>query len=138
MARRSYEAVAIARPSDRTVALYPHCSRGRASHFKNALFWFAMVMLFQVGLTTAVLLSFADMSILSEPAYYLSIAGLAAFFSLMVISLARQWSPYVQIAEEVFRTFEWPNPSWVDLVKSSKAQRTPKDKAEFGSFYIRY
>ncbi|HSC80424.1 MAG TPA: putative type VI secretion system effector [Chitinolyticbacter sp.] len=32
-------AYAIARPSDRTIALYPHCSRGKSAHIKNAVKW---------------------------------------------------------------------------------------------------
>ena len=34
-----YEAYAIARPKDRVVALYPHCSRGRQRHYANAFKW---------------------------------------------------------------------------------------------------
>src|SRR5574343_1313202 len=34
-----WELYAIARPKDRTIALYPHCSRGRTSHLKNAVYW---------------------------------------------------------------------------------------------------
>ncbi|MDI3384284.1 putative type VI secretion system effector [Xenophilus aerolatus] len=34
-----YELAAIARPSDGTISLYPHCSRGTARHVKNAIKW---------------------------------------------------------------------------------------------------
>ncbi|MFC7421595.1 putative type VI secretion system effector [Iodobacter arcticus] len=34
-----FELVAIARPADRTIALYPHCSRGKRAHIKNAIKW---------------------------------------------------------------------------------------------------
>ena len=34
-----WEAFGIQRPADKTVALYPHCSRGRARHLKNAAWW---------------------------------------------------------------------------------------------------
>lgn len=133
-----YEAFGIARTSDRIVALYPHCSRGRAAHFMNALFWYAMIMLFQVGMTGALLLYIAGMEAFYDPIFYWCSSGLGAYFGLMVISLSRKWSPFVQIAEKVFRTLQWSNPSWVDLVKSSKAQRTAKDKVELGTFYFRY
>ena len=32
-----YETAGIARPADRIIALYPHCSRGKAKHIKNAM-----------------------------------------------------------------------------------------------------
>ena len=37
--RDHYEAFGIARPADRIVALYPHCSRGRLRHVRNAVKW---------------------------------------------------------------------------------------------------
>ncbi|MCX7208389.1 MAG: hypothetical protein NT086_20880 [Proteobacteria bacterium] len=34
-----FELAAIARPEDRMIALYPHCSRGKTAHARNALKW---------------------------------------------------------------------------------------------------
>ena len=34
-----WELYAIARPNDRTIALYPHCSRGQTSHILYAVYW---------------------------------------------------------------------------------------------------
>ena len=34
-----YELYAVARPEDRIVALYPHCSRGAERHVKNVVKW---------------------------------------------------------------------------------------------------
>ncbi|MDA5589937.1 hypothetical protein PL318_10925 [Burkholderia pseudomallei] len=36
----TYRVFAILRPSDRTIALYPHCSRGKRVHFRNSFKWF--------------------------------------------------------------------------------------------------
>jgi hypothetical protein len=38
----------------------------------------------------------------------------------------------------VFKALEWSDASNIDLVKSSKSQRTEKDPGEFGTFYLRY
>lgn len=32
-----YEAFGIARPADKTIALYPHCSRSKTRHVKNLI-----------------------------------------------------------------------------------------------------
>jgi hypothetical protein len=56
----------------------------------------------------------------------------------MTISLTRKWMVFVRLAEKVFRTLGLPDPSNVDLTKSSKAQRKPEDPGEFGTFYFRY
>ena len=46
-----FELVAIARPADRTIALYPHCSRGKRAHIKNAIkWWFLGVTGFMGGI----------------------------------------------------------------------------------------
>jgi hypothetical protein len=60
------------------------------------------------------------------------------FFAFVTYMMTRQWMPFVRLAEKVFRALELPNPSSIDLVKSSKAQRTAEDKAEYGTFYFRY
>ncbi|WP_277424923.1 putative type VI secretion system effector [Burkholderia oklahomensis] len=31
----TYQAFAVLKPDDKTIALYPHCSRGRIAHYKN-------------------------------------------------------------------------------------------------------
>jgi hypothetical protein len=65
-------------------------------------------------------------------------AGIVAFLALMTYSMNRKWMPFVRLAEKVFRALELPNPSSIDLVRTSKAQRTDKDPGEFGTFYFRY
>ena len=34
-----YELFAVSRPSDKMIALYPHCSRSKSQHVKNAVIW---------------------------------------------------------------------------------------------------
>jgi hypothetical protein len=46
--------------------------------------------------------------------------------------------PFVRLAERVFKALELPHPGNVDLVSTSKAQRTAEDPGEFGTFYFRY
>jgi len=46
-----FELVAIARPADRTIALYPHCSRGKHAHIKNAIKWWFLGVTGMIGFT---------------------------------------------------------------------------------------
>jgi hypothetical protein len=66
------------------------------------------------------------------------VIGMMTFFAIITFSMTRQWMPFARLAEKVFRTLDLPNPGNVDLVKSSKTQRTDKDPGEFGTFYFRY
>ena len=137
-----YEAGGIVRPEDHTIALYPHCSRGRTRHIKNAVKWggiffLVFVLLFEIaGLSIRGL--DRSMTLFSSAPHLWSILGIACFFSLMIFSVTRKWMVFVRLAEKVFRTLGLPDPSNIDLVKSSKAQRKPEDPGAFGTFYFRY
>ncbi|MDR2213858.1 MAG: hypothetical protein LBE21_09575 [Pseudomonadales bacterium] len=136
-----YEAGGIMRPSDHTIALYPHCSRGRARHIKNVVKWWFIGVAILLGMVLLIVLSTVGFSrffpTLMTGFHYVAL-GLYAFFGLMSISLARKWMPFVRLAEKVFRTLGLPDPGNIDLVKSSKVQRKPEDPGEFGTFYFRY
>ncbi len=133
-----WEAFGVARPADRTVALYPHCSRGRATHYKNAFRWW----LIGGGSVVLALLVFlyliAGNELFEHKELWFTPAGIFAFLGVMTFFLTRKWLPFVRVAEKVFRTLGLPDPSNIDLVKSSKAQRKASDPGEFGTFYFRY
>lgn len=130
-----WEAFGVQRPSDKTVALYPHCSRGRARHFKNATWWW----FFGYGgfflLVGTPLIYFTGGSA-ADFMYVFS--GVMAFLGIMTFSLTWKWMPFVRLAEKVFRALDLPDPSNIDLVRSSNRQRTEHDPGEFGTFYLRY
>ncbi len=136
-----YEVGGIARPLDRTIALYPHCSRGRARHIKTAIKWWfiGVTILNLVGLVVAVptfgVRDFlTTLHVIVLPVFI----GFYVFFGVMTISLARKWMPFVRLAEKVFTILGMPSPSDVDLVRSSKVQRKPDDPGEYATFYFRY
>ena len=135
-----WEAYGVARSLDKIIALYPHCSRGKQRHIKNATKWGGVSgTAFLLG-SGALILSAAGIKNLSHVflPYLYSSVGVMAFFALMTWSLTRKWMPFVLLAEKVFRALELPDPSSIDLIKSSKAQRTEHDPGEFGTFYFRY
>lgn len=132
-----YEAAGIARPSDRTTALYPHCSRGRVAHAKNAVKWAFL------GAPLFFLLTLLLARIIGVRQFQAALSWEIALVSFVccgfiVFRLTRKWMVFVHLAENIFRTLGSPDPSHVDLVKSSKAQRKPDDPGEFGTFYFRY
>jgi hypothetical protein len=136
-----YEAGAIARQSDRMIALYPHCSRGTTKHIKNAVkWWFVGVTAWLVVAALFFFFMIGREDYVPFMAYGFHYGALAsyAFFGLMAFSLTRKWMPFVRLTERVCRTLGIPDSGNVDLVKSAKAQRKPDDPGEYGSFYFRY
>lgn len=118
-----HEAYAVARPEDRIVALYPHCSRGRIKHYKNVAKWwlvgggmFSAAYLLLVSLIAGWMEEDLGMSLLF-------ILGFFIFFALMTFSLSRKWMPFVRLAERIFTAFGWDNPGDIDLVRRSRETR---------------
>jgi hypothetical protein len=134
-------AIAIARPFDRTVALYPHCSRGRKRHVVNAVKWWLYLTMFFVCAPLAFLLVAGSTQRLADAwneGGNVVALGVAVFLGLMVFSLARKWMPFVSLAEKAFAAFGWTRPGDIDLAKVTKARRKVGDPGELGTFYFRY
>lgn len=136
-----YAAGAIARPVDRTIGLFPHCSRGTSRHVKNAIKWWLLGVtgwLFLMSILILITVGWSDfIAAISEVFPYIAL-GSFAFFGLMTTSLAYKWMPFVRLTEKVCRTLGFDDPGNVDLTRSSRAQRRPDDPGEFGTFYFRY
>jgi hypothetical protein len=136
-----YETGAIARPVDRVVALYPHCSRATRRHVENAIKWWLLGVIGWVifsWLLFVLALGWSSAIALTLDGFQYGAVGSFAFFGLMTISLAHKWMPFVRLTEKVCRTLDFPDPGNVDLVKSSKIQRKLDDPGELGTFYFRY
>ncbi len=141
-----YELAAIARPADRLIALYPHCSRGEKSHWRNIWKWWQKLPFFAITLF-AILVDIVALVSKGEALYFgfafpYYLLGTYLFFyatsALAVLWAGKRWSPKVRLAETVFATLGWPNPSEVDLVRSSKKAALPEDPPELGVLYFRY
>lgn len=134
-----WEAYGVARFADKTIALYPHCSRGEVAHRSNAIFWLLFgSAFFFIFIQLPIAIFSIGFRIFSHSEFYFMALALFTFFAMMAWSLNRKWMPFVRMAEKAFRALELPNPSTIDLVKSSKAQRSENDREEYGTFYFRY
>lgn len=141
-----FEAFAIARPADSIIALYPHCSRGRISHWMNAAKWWLIGSGFIVTLLVVMFLLHALIFSPSwaETAKYM--ADLVPFTAVAIVLtclvgtalLAKRWMSFVRLAELVFRELGWHSPATIDLRKTSKQKITNADSAEYGVFFFRY
>ena len=136
-----YEVMAMVRPSDRTVALYPHLSRGRKAHWKAVWkIWFWGVTVFGGGVTAlivagALILDGFDKVILYVGA--LMICVFYVFFAFPALQIGFQRMKFVKVAERAFRALGWKDVENINLVESSKPRR-PDDPPELGTFYFRY
>lgn len=134
-----FECFGIARPADRIIALYPHCSRGSRRHIKHAFALWLWVGVFGMNFVLG-LLSLVAMGVngVMEFGFFVSCLAMSLFFAAMAVSLGKKWMPFARTAEKVFETLGWKNPGDIDLPESSSEQRKSSDPAEYGTFYFRY
>lgn len=142
-----YELFGVSRPSDRTIALYPHCSRSKRRHVKNAFKWWAILTLAMVLGMFLIDYTLRDslqdsldewQEFFKESFAWFFLVGMLMTIAIPAIHLTMKWMPFVRVAEKVFMALELPSAGNVDLVKSSKSQRTAEDPPEFGSMFFRY
>lgn len=133
-----YEAYAIARPADRIIALYPHCSRSRRRHYLNAAKWWVIWNLLFFAPLSIFVYYLGGLELLFHPTFFWLSSFTALFFIVMFVSLSKKYISFVHLTERVFSVLGIPDPANVDLVKSSKNQRTADDSMELGTFYFRY
>jgi len=139
-----YQLLGMISKEERLIALYPHCSRGKRSHIKNAMKWSAIILLLCFVALSLITVDwkagevwFWNDFLSSSTAKFVYICF---FLSPLLIStyLVWKWMPFVRLAEAVFRTLELPNPSQIDLVKSSKKLTRDDDDPACGIMYFRY
>jgi hypothetical protein len=133
-----YEVYGISRPIDKIIALYPHCSRSKRPHIKNAANW---CFLFNAAFFSAMALWFSYIGgprLLLRPEILWTSLVVLLCLVLIFVKLTRQYMSFVTLAEKIFFALDLPDAKNVDLVKSSKIQPKSDDAPEFGSFYYRY
>jgi hypothetical protein len=134
-----FELVALANPADRTIALYPHCVRGRRAFYTLVFrWWFIFAVIFPT-VVAFLLLSFGPFSRhLFHLAFWILWGGLVASASFVIFMLMLQWTPFGKAAQRVFSVLGLKDPSGVDLKKTTKEQRKQGDPPEMGAFFFRY
>ncbi|WP_432241451.1 putative type VI secretion system effector [Herbaspirillum robiniae] len=134
-----FELVALAKPADRMIALYPHCVRGRRAFYMLVLrWWFIFAGIFPPA-AAFLFFSFGRFSRhLFELPFWILWGGLVASATFVIFMLMLQWTPFGKAAQRVFSVLGLKDPPGVDLKKSTKAQRRLGDPPEMGAFFFRY
>ncbi len=140
-----FEGYAVARPKDRIVALYPHLSRGRISHFIYAIkLWLLIGCLSSaIPFFYTVMASMLDGETVAQTLraalFVLSVVAIFLFVTLLPLySISNKYMKFVRSAEFIFNEFGWPKPKWIDLRKITAQKRTPQDSDELGNYYFKY
>jgi len=134
-----FELVALANPGDRTIALYPHCVRGRRAFYALVFRWWLIFAGVYPAVFTCLAFSFGRLSRhFFQLPFWLCWGGLVVGITFVIFMLMLQWTPFGKAAQRVFSVLGLRDPSGVDLKKTTKAQRKPGDPPEMGAFFFRY
>ncbi|WP_253548510.1 putative type VI secretion system effector [Herbaspirillum rubrisubalbicans] len=134
-----FELVALANPADRTIALYPHCVRGRRAFYALVFRWWLIFAGVYPTVFTCLAFSLGRLSRhFFQLPFWLCWGGLVVGLTFVIFMLMLQWTPFAKAARRVFSVLGLKDPSGVDLKKTTKAQRKPGDPPEMGAFFFRY
>jgi hypothetical protein len=135
----------IRRVSDRIVALYPHCSRGRYAHYKASFRWFVRIVgtLLVTGWAMLAVTAYIKGVLAANiiPFILCSAAGgamAAATYGVIACRVSRRFMHFVRLAEDIFRGFGWQDVKNIDLPAITKKSKKPGDPAALGIFFFRY
>jgi hypothetical protein len=119
-------AVAVRRPADRKLWMFPHCSRGRRAHRSFALRMFIWLsgglMVFYCGFFGIVEWRSSEPSSTDMLLFFALLFGsiavvMAGYFA---IRFARTWRYFADKAETIFSALGYPDPARVDLGQDNK------------------
>jgi hypothetical protein len=142
----SFAVYAVRRPSDQTLWMFPHCSRGRKKHWKYARKMCVVLSLLTTGCMLLFLTPKFGFALWSKPetafgANIFTVMGIALglYFSL---NTARRWAPFVAVAESIFAAYGYPDPAEVDMPKENsiywKTHATAGELRKFSPWVYRY
>jgi hypothetical protein len=134
-----FELVALANPTDRTIALYPHCVRGRRAFYALVFRWWFIFAGVITPVSTSLLIWLSgSYRYFFELPFWGAWAVIALGWTFVIFMLMLQWTPFGKAAQRVFSVLGLRDPSGVDLKKTTKAQRKQGDPPEIGAFFFRY
>ena len=115
-----FEAYAITRPADRTIWMYPHCSRGSKAHLRHSLKGILLLcwVLNPIFILFVVAISNAGWS----PWWFwpTAIIGWGFIFSIVLIFVSFKFTNFAVLSNEIFIELGFDNPTEVDLPKRLK------------------
>jgi hypothetical protein len=141
----TYAAYAVRRLSDKTLWMFPHCSRGMKPHWRFA--WkMAVVFVFSfsagmniLGISAVGFDDFWSAKVFLLPFGFVNAIVFGCYFAL---NTARRWKPFVATAEAIFRAFGYQHPETVDMPKQNslywKRYAKPEEERKFAPWVFRY
>lgn len=123
----SYIVFAVRRPSDQTLWMFPHCSRGSKTHWRFAMKMSAISAVLLTSFLIVILMFYYGFALWNNEDSY---DGVVVFTIMGIVlsvyctlKIAIKWKPFIAIAESVFAAFGYADPAEVDMEQQDTAFR---------------
>lgn len=138
-----WNAFAVARPADRTIALFPHVVSGEVAHYKTSfVVWLKLMgVMLLIGFVVFGAVGAFDKSVSWWDVLQLVLGGgvgASLIFAIIGIRVSRKYLPFVRIAESVFTALGCEDVKRINLRKHAMKTIRPDDPPALGPFYFRY
>jgi hypothetical protein len=127
-------ALAVARPADRTIWMHPHCSRGTAAYRRLCMRWIPTTSIAAPALMFTVATFFSDTEF---PPWWFQLASIGAgglFIGVVFSLVAYRFLSFAKLSDQIFASLQFDDPASVDLPKRlSGASRdlSPEDRQRY-------
>lgn len=141
-----WKGVAVARPADCLVAVYPLCTHGRWPHRKKVIKWWwwitlSLILFGYFAYTALGFFSEEGIEDWKQEAIFFFGVGFGVVmpvFFVIAWSIGHKVSKLVPLSESIFHAFGWKSPKSFDLYATTRAKRRPDDPETLGLSYFRY
>jgi hypothetical protein len=138
-----WQAYGIRRTADRIIALHPHCSRGRHSHWRASMKLYIKYFASFVVIFTSIFIGYALFNGVGNWYGLMAVSlsgGLTVLIILGIISyrISNKFMGFVELAERIFTVFGWKDVKNIDLPAITKKNKKPGDPAALGTLFFRY
>ncbi len=130
----TFSALAITRPSDRTIWMHPHCSRGTKAYLRFCLRWIPALAVATpaVMFTAATFFSSGE----SPPWWFevISIGAAALMLGVIQSLVAHRFYSFAKLSDQIFSGFQFDQPEYVDLPKRlsiASKSLSPEDRQRY-------
>jgi hypothetical protein len=130
----TFSALAVARPSDRTIWMHPHCSRGTEAYRRFCLRWIPALSFLIPVVFVLVMTMISGTREMDFWFFATTIASGTVAVAVLLFLLARKFLHFAKLSDQIFAGLQFGDPKSVDLPRRLSAMSsalTPEDRQRY-------
>ncbi len=127
-------ALAVTRPSDRTIWMHPHCSRGTKAYRRFCWRWIPALSVGAPAVMVIVATLVSSRSAMPVALLAVIVLGSALMLGAVLTVVARRFLAFAKLSDQIFVGLQFDDPESVDLPKRLSAankELTPEDRKRY-------